>query len=248
MTDQPQQPQPPRPRRSAPQGAKRPPQQGRRRPQQQESRLLGYIVLGVGVAAVLGVAVLALKGKPEDGRVINAQTSQELQADLKPIEEQPKQAEPVKPAAPVRPREPVSQDTLYFKRQPSLGDQAILGTWQAGIGRYTAILQLQSGTYQIILAEPGLLRRIYSVGTYTKLEDLLVFTPRMDWADPGSRGGAQVPYEILTRAPFPMVAAIVQGRMLWQNPPQSEERVLVPYKMPLTMGEDVNYIVWLKLN
>lgn len=246
MTDQPQQPQPPRPRRPAPQGMKRPPQQARRRTPPRESRLLGYIVLGVGVASVLGVMILALKGKPEDGRVIDRQTSQQLQADLKPIEETPKAAEPAKNAAPPRP--PVSQDTLYFKRQPSLSDQAILGTWQAAIGRTTAILQLQRGTYQIILAEPSISKRIYSVGTYKKLEDLLVFTPRLDWADPGARGGARVPYEILTRAPFPMVAAIVQGRMLWQNPPQSEERVLVPYKMPLTMGEDVNYIVWLKLN
>ncbi|PZO87492.1 MAG: hypothetical protein DI626_03840 [Micavibrio aeruginosavorus] len=241
MTDQPQQKQPPRPRQASQQPRRRP-------PPKQESRLLGYIVLGIGVAAVLAVAILAIRGRPEDGRTINAQTSQELQADLKPIEEPPKPTQPATTAPPPRPSAPVSQDKLYFKRQPSLSDQAILGTWQAGIGRFTAILQLQAGTYQIILAEPALPKRIYSVGTYTKLEDLLVFTPRLDWADPSARGGAPVPYEILTRAPFPMMAAIVQGRMLWQNPPQSEERVLVPYKMPLTMGEDVDYIVWLKLN
>lgn len=218
-----------------------------------ESRFIGYLVLGFGVVAVLAVLILAFSGggDPEE-RAADPKVAQELVADMAPpvTSNTPKasvpvlQIQPLPEAKPVLPVAPPKE--LYFKRDPDLSASDMEGTWQAAIGRYTAVLQMQRGAYQITYGQANpQAARLYSLGTYKVTEDMVELSPRFDWPAPASRSGAG--YEILTRSPFPVIAAMQGGRMLWQNPPQSEDRVVAPYKTPAIAGENVNYIVWQKL-
>ncbi len=226
----------PRPERPASTG-KPSGQRLRRAPISHESRFIGYLVLGFGVLAVLTVVVLAMSGRSGlKTETPNSAAVKEISGGLSAV----LMPDPVKPATPKK--------ELYFKRQPDIAAASMEGDWQSMIGKYTAVLQLKGGVYQIILAnaDPAA-ARLYSQGTYKVQEDVLLLTPRLDWPKPATTQKTSVEYQPITRAPFPIIAAIQSGKMLWQNPPQSERRVLVPYKSPLLLNGEADYIVWQKL-
>ena len=259
----PQPPAPPRPVRKRPANVnQRAEIRARPKPrvqQSKESKFVGYVVLGFGLLAVLAVAVIALGGGDNAEKVdtatardpaynfgrptqnpappaptnLNARAAQDLAANLPPVQAPP----------PLR-----AKGELFFARQPKLDARAIEGTWQAVVGKYTAVLQIGAGRYQVVLANPyeyGY--RLYSAGTYNKTEDILRLTPQNSWPVPNTPAGMPISYSKITTAPFPVIAAVDQGRMFWQNPPRSEKRVLVPNTLPLLVGEPQDYIAWQKL-
>ena len=209
-----------------------------------ESRFVGYMVLGLGVVAVIAVLMIAASkfgGKQDaqplsqtpmsaqnnvvapnqlvDDKNLQARVAQDLLSGMKPVT-----ATPVKP---------VAKKELYFRREPDLNAPDIEGAWQTMISKSTAVLQMNGGTYQIVIADPKeYSRRLYSAGTYKVLEDIILLTPRLDWPAPQAPKGTDVNYAPITSAEFPVVAAIKSGKMLWQNPPSSETRIYVPRAMP----------------
>lgn len=218
MSDQPS----PRPRRPA-----QPPALSK------ESRFIGYLVLGFGLLAVITVIIIAVNGKSGDQSPQDETAAQLVQGLVDtPVS---------KPPAPKK--------ELVFPRSPDVDESDMQGAWQAAIGRYTSVLQFNKGVYQIIMASPDPNAvRLYSSGTYKGLEDILVLTPKLDWPQPVSPEGKKITYDMLTRAPFPVIVLFDKGKMIWQNPPQSERRVLVPYKNPLLVDDKEHYIVWSKLD
>lgn len=197
-------------------------------------------MLGFGVLAVIAVLVLAFgksdaPSKPETPQVAAQKPASagDLMADLT--------------AAPQAVK-PVPKVDLFFERDADFAAAKMEGDWQSTIGRYTVVLQIREGVYQLILAsaDPAA-PRYYSSGTYKVIEDIIMLTPRMDWPAPASVGGKIIAYEKLTRAPFPVIARFEGGNMLWQNIPQAEKRVTGPYTSPLFMSEDVKLATWKRL-
>lgn len=207
-----------------------------------ESRFIGYLVLGFGVLAVIAVAIIAFSAKKETG---SKQTAQEpVQQATQPPQALVSDMINTQPIAPEKPK-----PELFFEREPDLDAEDLKGAWQTSIGKYTAVVQFKKDVYQIILAQPDPnAARLYSSGTYKVMEDIILLTPHLDWPQPATQAGKTIAYEILTRAPFPIIAVIDGNKMLWQNPPQSESRVLVPYKTPLFLDEKVDYATWKKLD
>lgn len=221
----------------------RPPSSGRparKSVQSKESRFIGYVVLGFGVLAVITVLILAFGGRQAsktaevpEAKTETATNAQALIADLNTA------------PATIKARE---KKELYFERDADLDAGDMEGDWQAAIGRYTAVLQIRKDVFQLILATPDPASpRLYSSGTYKVLEDIVLLTPRMDWPEPATAGGKAASYSKLTRAPFPVLARFDGDKMLWQNVPTSETRVLAPYTSPLFMSEDVGVAVWTRL-
>lgn len=215
-----------------------------------ESRFIGYVVLGFGVLAVVAVLILAFSGGVD---VDSAPVPQG--ADVKAIQgEFTPPPSPSAPAAatPPPPREqarPVgTAGKLAFARQSEVPVKDMVGSWQSMIGKYTAVIQLDGKVYQVILAssDPAA-ARVYSSGTYEVLEDIVTFTPRADWPEPSPGRGVTLKYDKMTRAPFSLLVGFQKGRMLMQNVPQSERRVLTTPYSALFMNEKVDYVVWQKI-
>lgn len=237
------------------------------KPPSAESRYIGYLVLGFGVLAVVAVAILALSGRKDAGtqnKTVEAQAqilTQAQKAAAQPqiaVEKPPMSANVATRAAQdlmqdlngqtlAAPREQ-AEDGLYFPRQPKVKRENLEGTWRGVVGRYAVALKMQGGTYQIILANPDeYSRRLYSSGEYKITEDIIEFSPRRDWPAPTPPVGTDVRYQNITSSPFPVIAAMDKGEMLWQAPPVSETRVLEMTRMPILLSEKQDFIVWQKL-
>ena len=205
-------------------------------PMSKESKFIGYIVLGFGFLAVIAVLILALGGgnKTVSDTAVETpkETPQSLAAELR---ETPKAI-----------KTPEKKD-LFFKRDADFDAAKMNGDWQAAIGQFTAVLQIDKNVFQIILASPSRPnKRIYSAGTFKVLEDIIVLTPELSWPKPAS-SDASVAYDRLAISSYPVIATFDGGNLLWQNPPQSEKRVASPYRTPLVMSEDQDLIVWKRL-
>lgn len=238
---------PPRKKPAPPKGARR--KAGA--PMSRESRFIGYVVLGFGVLAVATVLILAFSGGVD---VKNAPVPQQeavkaIQSDLASTPSPPAtpsatQAAPREQAKPVR----RTAGKLAFARQSDIPVSDMNGGWQSMIGKYTAVIQLDGKVYQIILAssDPAA-SRVYSSGTYQVVDDIITFTPRTDWPEPSNARGASLKYNKLTRSPFSLLVGFQQGRMLMQNVPSSEDRVLTTPYSAMFMNEKVDYVVWQKI-
>ncbi len=241
MSDQTPPPPPqqtPRPRPQQQQARRRPVPQ----PRSTESRFVGYLVLGFGLIAVIAVLMLAfMGGKQSTPQVDAAQPSAAEQAKDIATTMQGR----FEPPPYVAPKPKVD---LHFKRQPNFKAAQMEGNWQGTIGIYTAVLQINKGVYQVILAsgQPGM-PRFYSSGEYKVLEDMISFRPRNDWPTPATKN-QNITYQRITRGSFAMIAAFQDGKMLWQNVPPDESRVLAPVTTPLFMSEPVDYVVWQKMD
>lgn len=221
-----------------------------------ESQFVGYLVLGFGILAVIAVLIVAAKkfgNTPQPQQATQTQPSQPVPT-LPPEntkETQKRIAQDLLTTMNTAPEKPKAQPKiapkkdLYFSRQPGLKPESITGAWQALIGQSTAVLQMNGGTYQIVLADPKeYSRRLYSSGTYTILDDMILLNPRMDWSAPTPPVGTDVFYQSITTAPFPVMVGMKGGRMLWQNPPSTETRVYVPRAMPLMQDRSQGFITW----
>lgn len=206
----------------------------------QQSQIVGYIVLGVGIIAALSVLILAFRGM-SSGDPINVpepspQVAESLQKDI--------EREPIRAATP--PPAP-QQPKLALKRQKiSAGNVA--GGWKALIGDHIAVIQMDKGAFQIIMApaEP-VVPRLYSSGTYTIVDDIITLRPRSDWKAPATPAGSSIRYERLTRGEYSMIVGFKDGAMIWQNVPDDEPRMSAA-RSPLLLEQDDDYIVWKKAN
>ena len=202
-----------------------------------ESKFIGFLVLGFGVLAIFTVLILAFGGDKKETAVAKKvepvrNLAPELMPNKRPLATQ--KATPKK-------------DKLLFKRNPDFNAAKMNGEWQAFIGKYTAVLQIDKNVYQVILAtEDPRSTRIYSSGTFKVLEDLVMLAPRRDWPKPTS-ASKNNRYRNLTAAQIPVVAFFEGEEMIWQNKPHSEKRVLSPYQSPLLMSQDQDAILWKRL-
>jgi hypothetical protein len=218
MTDQ--SPNPPRPRpRPAPVSKSR------------ESRFIGFLVLGFGALAVIAVLMMAFSGPDA---VPLTQEQEVLSKELAAVES---------PSAPAQ----VAQQKPVLKRQKKISESDMQGGWQAVIGDYLTVLQIQKGAFQIIMAlpDPQMPRKYFS-GTYTILDDMIVMKPVFKWGEPKKPAGSTITYSRLTSSSIPMIVGFDRGNMVWQNVSQDETRIYVPLRSALLAGSDQDYIVWKK--
>ena len=216
----------------------RPGQGGRRPPQSRESKFIGYLVLGFGIVAVVAVLLLAFMG----GGAPDMNVQQ-------PTPSQTAKISPTKPQELIQARAPVPPPEYKppFKRQPNMDVAGLNGNWQGMIGPFTAVVQMNKGVYQIVVASDNIsMPRYYSSGTYKVLEDMITFTPQNNWPKPLTQSG-KGSYQAITRSPFSLMSAFYEGKMLWANVPPTEERVRRYLQVPVFMNENVDYVVWQKI-
>ncbi len=261
MTDEP--PKPGGPRRNPanangrPAGArpKRPPAAASR-----ESRFIGFLVLGLGIIALLAVVMIALSSRngAPDGTSATVKARTEKTAEEKALEaiparvrkyEAPKNvAEDLSSSLPHKIKMPPKQEEkpeLFFKRDPSLDAASMIGSWKAAVGSYVAVLDMDGQIYQIVMADPNNYgARLYSAGTYEVLEDMVTLRPQNTWPFPDAPKGQGIKYNRITTSPFPVVVALKGDNMFWQNPPESEIRVVPLRKLPVLLSENLDYLTW----
>jgi hypothetical protein len=206
-----------------------------------EQRFIGFLVLGFGILAVFAVLILAFGGRGGEDSP-DAAMVETIQAEMA----QPQDAETI--AVPQIPPSRPYENTVEFPRQKEIDPAVVVGSWQAMVGRYTGVAQLDGRVFQIILASPDpAAPRTYASGTYRVFDDIIEFTPRTHWPAPSPPGGVALSYAQLTQASFSVVVTFRGGRMVWQNVPHSEPRVYTTLRSPLFMDEDINYVAWQKL-
>ncbi|MCI5059787.1 MAG: hypothetical protein MRY79_01810 [Alphaproteobacteria bacterium] len=181
---------------------------------------IGAAILGVGVLTFLFVLYLAYQtffGVPADDAgpklsrsEINEFKTLELE-DL--VQEQPQEQE--KPA---------------YKPKKSITERQMLGNWETRVEEGRALLQLQGGTYRlVIIRDNPAASRWYSNGYYELREGgLLMLKPNLDWGPPKSN---KYSYRLLTRAKIPVIASLYKGRLVWQVPGPNVD-VYVPNTHP----------------
>lgn len=204
-----------------------------------ESQFIGYLVLALGIVAVISVLLMALSGgvdtnSPEPDPKITQALQNEMASS---------------PQNNVSSPMPAATPELALKRQNGVKANDLNGGWKASIGDYVAVMQIDKGLFQIILAPatPGL-PRIYTSGTFKMLDDIAILEPRSDWKAPKAAPNTNIQYERLTRGTFPMVVGFQKGAMIWQNVPVSEKRIYVPPRSPLLLDQGQDYIVWKSLD
>lgn len=214
---------------------------GRRRaspPMSRESKFIGYLVLGLGVLAVISVLIFAFSGGNVD---TSGETDQQVAESLQKDMAAPAKMAKLKPAAP--------KPELVMPRQKGIDASDLTGSWKSSLGDYVAVMQMDKGAFQIILAPMNHdLPRMYSSGSFTMIDDIAVLTPRSDWKAPPPPPGQDVEYERLTRGEYSMIVGFKDGAMVWQNIPESEKRVSAPPRSPLLLDPALDYIVWKKLD
>lgn len=199
---------------------------------------MGYLVLGFGALALIAVLIIALSGPSldTDEGLPDEKTAASLQET---IQQTGRAVGTPQPAQSVSPQ-------LVLPRAKSVKESQIEGGWQSQIGDYVAVLQIQRGAFQIILASTDPARtRLYSSGTYRIIDDIVALEPRLDWKAPATQGAA---YERLTTGSYPMIAGFKDGAMVWQNVPRGESRIYVPTRSPLLLDPQKNYIVWKRVD
>lgn len=222
---------------------------------------VGFGILAIGVLAVIGVGVLVYqKLKPStalQAPVPAAAVSAPdvaLPPQLMVREDSALQNRVAKDlmtglAAPFSPdknqyKKPKT-DGLYFARGGAITESDVAGRWQTIASNSTAVLELASGTYQIVMADPNnYSERKYSRGTYRFLDDMIVFEPHNEWPKPNPPKGTDVEYHTITASQFPAVVGFQRGYMLWQNAPQTERRVYIPRVLPILEDPAQGYLVW----
>lgn len=220
-----------------PPAAPRPRPKAKAPPPSPESKFIGYIVLAFGLLAVVAVLMLAFMGRSPDTDVAvpDVKKTEAIRGNSTALIQAPK----------VIPEKRVYN--LPFKRQPDFNKASMDGNWQTMIGIFTSVLQMNQGVYQVILAgDDPYMPRYYSSGTYTVEEDIIKFEPQRSWPKPITKSGGGN-YQVITRAPFNMMTAIYDGKMLWANIPPDEIRAVRIAEPPLFMSESVDYVVWTRI-
>lgn len=235
---------PTHPRQTADDAQTRPGQKRRRPPvpgaMSRESRFVGYLVLGFGFLAILAVLIIALGGESDvetNATPRDPALAASLQTDIEKNEPEARSDTP-----------PTPSEKLVLDRQRNLNASKIEGSWQANIGPYVGVAQMEKGSYQVILAEPGTERaRLYSSGVYRIVDDMLMFTPRLDWGAPKVPKGSNFRYQRMTAGRSSMIVGFHDGAMVWQHVPRDEQRERPHNRSAVILQGDLPYIVWKKV-
>lgn len=139
-------------------------------------------------------------------------------------------------------RQPERQEPApVFKAQKSISDKNITGAWDARLNSARALLQIQGGRYQIIIIpDNSASARLYSKGTYTLEDGLLLLVPNLEWGPPKSDRFA---YRVLTRADIPVSVSKHSGKLIWQVP-GPEVDIYVPTRHPILSETKHKIAVW----
>lgn len=225
-----------------------------------ESRFIGFLVMGLGIVALLAVVMIALSSRKgaSDGTMAPVKAKTEKTAEQKALEAIPARvrkyeapqnvAGDLSSSLPDKIKMPPKQEEkpeLFFKRNPALEAASITGSWKAAVGPYVAVLDMDGKIYQIVMADPNNYgARLYSAGTYDVLEDMVTLRPQNAWPFPDVPKGQEIKYSKITTSPFPVVVALKGDNMFWQNPPESETRVVSLRKLPVLLSENLDYLTW----
>lgn len=216
--------------------------------------------MGLGALALVAVIMIALSarsgspdGSPADTKVTAAKTAEEKALEAIPARVRKYQAPEnvakdlslsLQAKIKIPPKEKEKPE-LFFKREPGLDADRMTGSWQAAIGSYVAVLDMDGKVYQIVIADPNNYgERFYSAGTYEVLEDMVTLRPQNTWPFPDVPQGQEIKYSKITTSRFPVLAAFKGDSMLWQNPPESETRVVAFRKLPILLSENLDYVTW----
>lgn len=197
------------------------------------SNKIGLGILVFGVLAFLFVIFLAYQqffGSSYTGGSSNVEITQE---ELNAF----KQSAVTEETAPQKPQEPKP----VFQHQKSISDKQITGAWDARLNSARALLQIQGGRYQIVLIPDNpASARLYSKGTYTLENGLLLLVPNLEWGPPKSN---RYPYRVLTRADIPVSVSKHRGKLIWQVP-GPEVDIYVPNRHPVLSETQHKIAVW----
>ena len=191
---------------------------------------IGFAILGLGVLAALLVGMLAYKTLTDTSS--GHQGPEISQEEINAFKQS---GAPQEQAA-------VRQETRQsYKRQKSISENQIVGAWDTRINGARVLLQLQKGTYRIIVIyDNPAAARWYSNGTYEMRDDLLILTPNLDWGPPkNSRFG----YRVLTRGTMPVAVSKHKGRLIWQVPGPDAD-IYVPNYHPILSETKDKIAVW----
>lgn len=201
---------------------------------------VGYVVLAFGLGAFLFVFSLGIGKWYGVGPFSSLKKRVGTRAELAAFQDL---------AAPSALSQSREQEAFVPPRDRDLDPARIEGQWQAEIGEYLGLLSVKGGGYQILLApiDPSS-ARIYSSGTYTFKEGLLVLSPRLDWPAPHPPSAQQeIPYRNLTLSSFPFLVIMDGSAMLWSNPLPDEPAIYVPQKNPLFLTTNLQTLSWTKV-
>lgn len=197
---------------------------------------LGMAILAVGVLSFLVVISLAYKtftGGDANNAGVSAISKEEIQSF--------RQTEIVEKSAASSQLQNQPQKKKNYKRQKSISESDIAGAWDARLDEARALLQIKGGTYRLILVMDNPAEsRLYSNGTYTLKDDLLVLKPNMAWGPPKS---SQFNYRVLTRADMPVMVSLYKGKLVWQIPSDDMDIYVPNYHPVLSLVKD-KIAVW----
>lgn len=158
-------------------------------PSKKHDRLIGYAVLGCGIAAMLGVGALALQRyKPA--------------APAQPVAIADADASPVVIPAPLSHQKPVErQGVVKEGRAKRVAADKIEGVWESKFLDYYSLFHIQNGTYQIIVmrsveGKP----RYYARGRYAVDGAYLTLTPDKSLGNPQDEDPAHRYLQLTSRA------------------------------------------------
>jgi len=128
-----------------------------------------------------------------------------------------------------------------FKRQTSITETEIEGSWRARLDGMQALLQMRGRTYKLIVVPDNPVEaRYYSNGTYVLKDDLLIMMPNMKWGPPKSRRFA---YDVLTLSDLPVLVSKHEEKLVWQLPSYDSDVYVPNFHQILSRTED-NIAVW----
>lgn len=189
------------------------------------SNRVGLIVLGLGVAAVIGTIFLALHVRGQQGGAADKQPTAEAMAEQEKQDmAQSLQSMKSAPAAET-PKDFELDPGVSTDRQKKIKEKEIVGLWQARVDGGKAVLQIENGIYRVIVSfENKNLERRYSNGVYKMVGDLLILTPRTDWGPPQdkSRPEDTSNYRTLTVSDFPVLVSRQKNKLVWMNAKNAE--------------------------
>lgn len=170
-----------------------------------QDRLIGYVVLGCGVLAVLAVGALAL---------------QRYRPVAEPVVAVQEDETPAVVAAPLSHQKPIErQGVVKEGRAKRVSAGKIEGVWEAKFLDYYSLFHIKDGTYQIIVmrsveGKP----RYFARGHYTVDGAYLTLTPDKTLGNPQDEDTANR-YLPLTNRPFTVELRVDDQQQSWFSGP-----------------------------
>lgn len=183
---------------------------------QKRDRLIGYIVLGCGAAALFAVAALAVQ------RYAPRQMDGSTEAGGGVVMTQ--SPSPATTAAARTYQKPIERQHVFKEgRAKRVSDEQIAGVWESKFLDYYSLFHIKDGTYQIITMRSVTGKpRYYARGRYAVQGAYLTLTPDKSMGTPQDDDLSQRYLPLATR-PFTVELRIEDGTQLWfAGPPDPQ--------------------------